>query len=42
MPDEFQDGSKVVDFQEDYLTKDELFKNTNTKQLANLETVQLT
>ena len=38
MPDDLQDGSEVVDFREDYLTKDELFNKTNTKQLANLET----
>ena len=30
MADELQDGSEVVDFQEDYFTEDELFNKTNT------------
>ena len=31
MADELQDESEVVDFQEDYLTEDEIFNTINTK-----------
>ena len=37
MADELQDGSKVVDFQEDYLTEDVLVNKRNTKLHANIK-----
>ena len=35
MADELQDGSEVIDFQEDYLTEDELVNKRNTKLHVN-------